>query len=1122
MTSIIGTIVLTLFFAIGAWFVSARDELAKPLSKKKQTHAYITTVLILGFAVRVVCAIMYRGHETDMGCFSGWSDTIFRHGLGNFYVSEGFHDYPPGYVYIMYVLGAIKNTLNLAGKWEWLVLKMPSILADLGIGYIIYHASRNARGNNNAGMLATFFVLNPVIILNSSLWGQVDSVLAIFALLSVYFTAQKKFGWSFAMFAAAFLIKPQAAFFAPVLIFAIIEEVFLGEKFNGTRLVEIVGKAICAVIGMLVLFMPFGDTPLNGIEIIVNQYIDTMAQYNYLTVNAFNVYAVFGGNWAELSGFMSVFGYAMILAVVAFAGFVFFKSKNPAKHYIVSAIIVFGVYMLSVKMHERYAFPAIIMLIMVLAITPTTKNFMAYTLFSMAQFFNIAWILFVYETDPSKYFRSATVVFASILNVALFIWMMVSYYKDTETEAEKKPVKNLRKMTFNEKSAFTFRLSEKAQRITLTDLAIIVAISVIYGSVAFYKLGNMTAPESELVLTNNPVTVDFGRTETVTKLSYFLGARQLDVNRNIVFEFFDENKTSIRRDIYNDGSVFVWNDRVTSPTEARYVVISTTHISSETDPTDLVYLREVALFGGTGEKLVPDMLSREADIVLFDEQDLYSEKDYMAGTYFDEIYHPRTAYEFTEGMTVYEWTHPPLGKVLMSIGIMMFGMVPFGWRCVGTFVGVLMVAAIYLIAKRMLKKTWAATATTLLFAFDFMHFTQTRLATIDTYIVFFIILMYYYMYKYYKMSFYDTPLRKTFAPLALSGMFFGLGVASKWTGAYAGAGLAVIFFITVSERYKEYCYAKKNPKGETDGISHSYVIETFKKNTISTIIFCCIAFVAVPLVIYTLSYIPYMMTPSGEGIKTIITNAQSMMTYHSKTVADSTHPFSSYWFEWPVMYRPIYYYSNMLGNGLKQGISAFGNPAVWWTGIGAVAFTVAVAIIIPLRNHNYYGKSKAFIGALYVGLFMMIAMLSNMSAISDAKLVRFFPIMLLYAFVFSAIFILVLVYDYKLVKISERTALFLTIGFFAQLLPWTLVLRTTYIYHYFTCVPFVVLMLGFVAKTIYDNAENKKLVICTVFIYAAIAIALFVMFYPVLSGAPVSAGYVSKYLRWMQSWVLIS
>ncbi len=1121
MTSILGTIALTLFFGGAAWFFSIRDALKKPGLKKNQTNTYITVLLVVGFIIRAVCAVMYYGHETDMGCFIGWSNRLYEDGLRSFYLSDGFHDYPPGYVYVMYILGTIKNIFGINGKGLWLLIKLPSILADLGIGYFVYNVARKTYSNKNATLIASLFVINPMVILNSSLWGQVDSILTLFCLMSVYFIAEKRYGASFYTFVTAFLIKPQAVFFAPVILFALIEDIFLKEGYKKEKLIDVIKKGAIAIVGMLILFMPFGRNPLHGISVIISQYFETMAQYNYLTVNAFNLYGAMGGNWTALSPLMSIFGYLMIACVVAFAGIIFFRINSSAKYYISSFIIVFGVFMLSVKMHERYAFPAVTMLLMILLSAPTTKNFIGYALFSMSQFFNIAWILFVYEQDPGAHFKSGTISVASILNIALFAWMIYEYYKGTKN-AEVIVKKGTVKTADKTSREFSFQLSEKVKKFVVADIVAILVITLVYGLVAFHNLGNKYAPETETVVTGNPITVDFGKETEVSDLAFYLGARHLHEGRNLTFGFFDENKESVHSETYEDGSVFVWNHKTIPTVKARYVVVSTNHVTSETDPSDLLYLRELALMDERGDLIPVEALSRQEDVALFDEQALFSEKDYMAGTYFDEIYHARTAYEFLNGMSVYEWTHPPLGKVFMSIGVSMFGMVPFGWRCVGTVFGILMIAIMYLLAKRFFKHTWLSVALTLLFTFDFMHFSQTRLATIDTYVVFFIMLMYYYMFKYYKMSFFDTPLKKTLIPLGLSGIFFGLGVASKWTGMYAGAGLAIIFFITLWRRYNEYRYAMKTPKGETNGISHKMVINTFSKNTITTLVFCCIAFVLVPFVIYGLSYIPYMNTPSGEGLKTVFENAESMLTYHGKTVAQSTHPYSSYWFEWPVMYRPIYYFSNTLSDGMKQGISAFGNPAVWWTGIGAVAYSMAVAIIIPLRKKNYFGKSKRLIGGIYALIFAVIALTSYVSSIGNDKLERFFPIMLLYGVIFVGIFALVLAYEHRLRIVSEKTALFLTIGFFAQLLPWTLILRTTYIYHYFTCIPFVVLMIGFVIKTIYDNSENKRRVITITGVYVAIAIGLFILFYPVLSGAPVDMDFADKYLRWFSSWVLVS
>lgn len=90
--------------------------------------------------------------------------------------------------------------------------------------------------------------------------------------------------------------------------------------------------------------------------------------------------------------------------------------------------------------------------------------------------------------------------------------------------------------------------------------------------------------------------------------------------------------------------------------------------------------------------------------------------------------------------------------------------------------------------------------------------------------------------------------------------------------------LAVLFFITLYKRYGEYRVAVKTPNGETNGISHKFIIDNFKPYMIKTILWCCIFFVIVPLIIYCLAYIPYLQAPNSQGFKTIIDN-QSFNAY---------------------------------------------------------------------------------------------------------------------------------------------------------------------------------------------------------------------------------------------------
>lgn len=429
--------------------------------------------------------------------------------------------------------------------------------------------------------------------------------------------------------------------------------------------------------------------------------------------------------------------------------------------------------------------------------------------------------------------------------------------------------------------------------------------------------------------------------------------------------------------------------------------------------------------------------------------------------YFDEIYHGRTAYEFLHGLTSYENTHPPLGKILISLGISIFGMNPFGWRIIGTLLGIAMVPVLYLFAKRIWQSIPLAALAALLFAFDFMHFAQTRIATIDVYVVFFVILMYYFMYQYAALSFYDTSLKKTLLPLGTCGICMGLGIASKWTGIYAGAGLALIFFSVLYRRYREYLYAKKTPSGSTCGIPHAYILESFFPCARRTVCFCLVFFVAIPAAIYLLSYLPFR-DYSGSGLLArMLRNQTTMFSYHSSL--NATHDFSSPWYEWPVISRPIWFYSHVVTKtatgGLREGISSFGNPAVWWPGIPAALYMV----YLWAKKKD---RTAAFLLTGYLAQYLPWFFVTRITFIY-----HYFP--------------------------SVAFVVFMIVHSMAQ---WQDSLDKT--------------------PSGRSGMGKKPSFYMAVFLYGFIVFCLFLLFYPVLSGQPVDASYVAGYLRWFKSWVL--
>ncbi len=364
-------------------------------------------------------------------------------------------------------------------------------------------------------------------------------------------------------------------------------------------------------------------------------------------------------------------------------------------------------------------------------------------------------------------------------------------------------------------------LHTQHERMTLKDWIVMLALTLVYAVIAFTNLGSLDIPTTFYTTqeTGDEIVVELAEPYEISMIKYYtsFGNGVLSLYYSEDGEGYTQLETMTQTDELDDEGYYIYAEEPVELVhdaidmyEWQFVNIDSftaKYITIRVDVPDIQML-EMAFCDSSGAPLpvvsVEDnnysAMRGNPALAMFDEQDLVPVMtSYMGEMYFDEVYHARTAYEQILHMNPYEITHPPLGKTILGLGIRIFGMNPFGWRVMGALFGVLMLPLMYILAKRMLKKTLYAFIPTFLFAVDFMHFTQTRMATIDSYSVFFIMAMYLFMYIYTEKNFNTQPLHKTLLPLALSGIAFGLGAATKWLCLYSGVGLAFIFFIQLAK-----------------------------------------------------------------------------------------------------------------------------------------------------------------------------------------------------------------------------------------------------------------------------------------------------------------------------------
>ncbi|HEV2071026.1 MAG TPA: glycosyltransferase family 39 protein, partial [Acidimicrobiales bacterium] len=113
------------------------------------------------------------------------------------------------------------------------------------------------------------------------------------------------------------------------------------------------------------------------------------------------------------------------------------------------------------------------------------------------------------------------------------------------------------------------------------------------------------------------------------------------------------------------------------------------------------------------------------------------------GIVFDEGYYVGDACAFVHatpecvGAEDDNAPHPPLGIWAIGFGVELLGFGRGGWRVASLAAGTLTVALLYLLARKVVGSTLAASVAAGLLAVDFLHFVHSRLAMLDVFLALF-------------------------------------------------------------------------------------------------------------------------------------------------------------------------------------------------------------------------------------------------------------------------------------------------------------------------------------------------------------------------------------------------
>lgn len=417
----------------------------------------------------------------------------------------------------------------------------------------------------------------------------------------------------------------------------------------------------------------------------------------------------------------------------------------------------------------------------------------------------------------------------------------------------------------------------------------------------------------------------------------------------------------------------------------------------------------------------------------------FTHLSHPSGFVFDEVYYPKAAciylglpnatchvessdekYWLTNKWDVGSWVHPPLGKWTIAMGIKAFGMDAFGWRFMSALAGTLIAVMVACIAQMLFGRPIWTFLAGLLMAIEHLNVVMSRIGLLDIHLEFWILVGFLCILLDRRWIERETPpdpepmevagpdgemllitprWSKVPSPLwrpwrFAAGVALGAACAVKWSGL-----TAIVAAVALSYGWE----AVRRHRGDTSwarAFGKAFVLETFG---------LVLTFLLVPAAVYLFTWIPWF-NHFDWSFSAWWQNQLDMWRYHASLQATAldakthtytpTHPYYSRPWTWLPMLRPVSYYVNDLGPDIRQ-ILAIGSPAIFWGSLLALPFT-AVAwwrkrdwragyILVPFAFQYFawfaVSRPQFFFYVLPCTPFMVLGVIYAARLLSDARLV---------------------------------------------------------------------------------------------------------------------------------------
>lgn len=372
----------------------------------------IITIFLFALLLRLTISGVYlNSYDTEWNIMWGIE---LGDGFFNAYAHLSSLDYPPLYLYPLYIVGRLMEIDEFAGyiPLRMLAIKFMPCLADSLTCVVLYRLG--SRRTKFLGMaVAVLWAINPATIFNCAFWGQTDCVLMLMAALLFVALGERRITASGVLFAAMCSTKLQGLYLAPVVGMEILTICFGSLNYKKFRLSNIRREQLgnflkfiaAVVVTFAVIYLPFMigsavvyQDKLAGFIAPLSVYGGGVDKYPYITMNADNIYMLLNLNGVNdsakiLPGISASFLGTFFLLVSVLTVVVCYIFGERRSHWLAAYMLMDCIFMLTCRQHERYQILTLVMLIGAFIQIVDKRIFTVFSLQSLIIFINQARIL---------------------------------------------------------------------------------------------------------------------------------------------------------------------------------------------------------------------------------------------------------------------------------------------------------------------------------------------------------------------------------------------------------------------------------------------------------------------------------------------------------------------------------------------------------------------------------------------------------------------------------------------------------------------------------------------------------------------------------------------------------